>query len=125
MTIEIEIIDKCQLCTHSICCTYTSEALGTLRSKDDFEHVLWQVSHQNIEVYRDDEGWFLLFRGTCEHLQNNGNCGIYETRPKICRTYKNDYCEYDEPAENHFINHFKNYQELLSYCKKRFKRWDA
>lgn len=24
--------------------------------------------------------------GTCIHLQENGDCGIYETRPEICNT---------------------------------------
>ncbi len=97
--------------------------MGALRSKADFEHVLWQVSHQHVEVYRDHSGWYLLTRGECEHLGEGGACKIYETRPQVCRDYKNDWCEYDEPAEKHFIEHFHNYAELLNYCKRRFRRW--
>ncbi|MCU0661136.1 MAG: YkgJ family cysteine cluster protein [Myxococcota bacterium] len=26
----------------------------------------------------------------CEHLQSDGLCGIYETRPDICRRYRPD-----------------------------------
>ena len=73
--------------TGSTCCTYTTEALGPLRSKADFDHVLWQVSHDNVEVYRDSDGWYLLIRGSCEHLLPGGGCGIYEQRPQVWRSY--------------------------------------
>lgn len=29
-------------------------------------------------------------RYTCRHLQANGDCGIYETRPQMCREYPYD-----------------------------------
>ena len=121
--IEIPVDNKCSRCTGTICCTYITEALDTRRSKNDFKHLLWQVSHQNIEIYKDESGWYLLISGRCEHIQDNGACGIYEDRPEICREYSNDWCEFDESAEKGFIHHFRNYQELLSYCKKRYKRW--
>ncbi|MFC1363391.1 MAG: YkgJ family cysteine cluster protein, partial [gamma proteobacterium symbiont of Ctena orbiculata] len=51
---------KCSRCLNSKCCTYTTEALGVApRSKADFEHLLWQVSHQGVEIYKDEDGWFL------------------------------------------------------------------
>ena len=33
---------------------------------------------------------------TCKHLQRDNRCGIYETRPQICRDYTTDNCEYDD-----------------------------
>lgn len=116
--------NKCSFCTGSICCTYVTETLETPKSKEDFLHLLWQVSHDNISVYKDDEGWTLLIDGKCQHLQMDGGCGIYEVRPKICRDHSNDYCEYDAPSEEGFELYFRNYEELLTYCKKRFKKWD-
>ena len=115
--------NKCSRCTGSTCCTYTTEALGTPRSKADFDHMLWQISHHGVEIYKDSDGWYLLIRGSCEHLQPNGDCGIYEPRPQVCRDYNNDWCEYDEPAEKDFIHYFRNHAELDAYCSKRFKRW--
>jgi Fe-S-cluster containining protein len=116
--------DKCSRCVNSKCCTYTTEAIGAApRSKSDFEHLLWQVSHHGVEIYKDEDGWFLLFQGSCEHLGPGGACGIYEQRPQICRDYDNDWCEFDAPAENGFELYFRNYAELLAYCKKRFKTW--
>ncbi len=115
--------NKCSRCTNTICCTYITEAIDTPRSKADFKHLLWQVSHQNIEIYKDDSGWYLLISGRCEHIQENGSCGIYEDRPEICREYSNDWCELDESAEKGFEYYFRNYRELLAYCKKRYKKW--
>jgi Fe-S-cluster containining protein len=116
--------DKCGRCSGSKCCSYTTEALGVApRSKVDFEHLLWQISHQGVEIYKDEDGWFLLFQARCEHIQPSGACGIYAERPQICRDYSNDWCELDAPAEAGFELHFRNYRELLDYCKKRFKTW--
>jgi Fe-S-cluster containining protein len=34
---------------------------------------------------------------TCRHIQMNGDCGIYETRPQMCRTYPNGkLCDFEE-----------------------------
>ncbi|MCP3664293.1 MAG: YkgJ family cysteine cluster protein [Gammaproteobacteria bacterium] len=116
--------NKCACCTNSKCCTYITEALGVApRSKSDFEHLLWQVSHRGISTYKDEDGWFLLIEAPCEHLLPQGGCGIYDERMEICRSYENDWCEFDAPAEEGFELHFRNYQELLDYCKKRFKTW--
>lgn len=115
---------KCARCLKSICCTYATEIINTPRSKEDFDHLLWQVSHENISIYKEDRDWYLLVEGRCTHLQPDGGCGIYETRPQVCRDYSNDFCEYDQPAEKGFELYFKDYASLLKYCKKRFKRWD-
>ena len=114
---------KCSRCHDSKCCTYITQSLDTPRSKDDFETLLWQLAHRNVQVYKDSDGWFLLIDTPCRHLGSKGACGIYDERPPICRSYENDWCEFDEPAETHFDLYFDGYDSLLAYCKKRFKRW--
>lgn len=121
--IEITPENKCGFCTNSKCCTYITQAIDTPRTKYDFEHLLWQVSHENVRAYKDEDGWYLLMETRCTHLQPGGRCGIYEARPQICRDHSNDYCEYDAPAEEGFDLYFPDYQTLLKYCKKRFKKW--
>jgi Fe-S-cluster containining protein len=116
--------NKCGFCTNSKCCTYLTQQIDTPRAKEDFDLLLWQISHRDVEVYKDSDGWFLLINNKCTHLQPGGRCGIYETRPQICRDYSNDYCEFDEPAEKSFDLYFKNYDDLLRYCKARFKSWE-
>ena len=121
--IKITPENKCSFCKGSTCCTYVTQAIDTPRSKVDFEHLLWQVSHHNVSVYKDEDGWCLLFDTTCKHLQPNGACGIYENRPQICRDHSNDYCEFDAPSEDSFELYFPDYESLLAYCKKRYKHW--
>ncbi len=115
--------DKCDFCYNSKCCTYITQQIDTPRSKAEFDFLLWQISHQKVHIYQDDDGWFLMFLSECTHIQDDGRCGIYDSRPQICRDYTNDYCEYDAPAEGGFKRYFQNYDELLTYCKQRFKRW--
>lgn len=117
--------NKCSFCVGSKCCNHVSMEIDAPRSMTDFDQLLWQVSHPQIEFYKDDEGWFLMVTDIpCQHLSPTGGCGIYEKRPMVCREYSNDYCEFDEPAETGFDLHFKDYESLDNYCRKRFKKWD-
>lgn len=115
--------NKCGFCTSSLCCRYVTQEIDTPRSKYDYEHLLWQVSHDQVSVYKDSDGWTVMFETTCEHLQEDGRCGIYAIRPQICRDHSNDFCEYDQPPEEGFDLYFPDYGSLLKYCKKRFRRW--
>ena len=115
--------NKCSLCKGTKCCSYISQQIDTPSSIEAFDFLAWQLSHRDVQLYKD-EGWFLLINNPCLHIQKDGGCGIYETRPMICREYDNDFCEYDEPAEKYFELHFRNYQELDEYCRARYKRWD-
>lgn len=114
---------KCSYCIGTKCCRYITQQIDTPRKKSEFQVMLWQISHKSVEFYKDSDGWFIMFFTPCEHLDDYGGCGIYENRPDICRDYSNDYCEYDFPAEEGFKLYFKNYNELLTYCRKRFKKW--
>ncbi len=125
MDVLVETQNKCDLCTNSKCCTYVTQQIDTPRSKYDFEILLWQVSHKKVKAYKDCDGWFVLFEADCTHLEHDGRCGIYEDRPTICRTHENEFCEYDAPAEDGFDLYFPNYQNLLAYCEKRFKKWST
>ncbi len=122
---EPSTINKCDLCSNSKCCTYVTQQIDTPRSKYDFETLLWQVSHKGVGAYKDDDGWFVIFESKCQHLLYDGRCNIYLDRPAICRAHSNDYCEYDAPAEDGFDLYFQDYEALLIYCKKRFKRWST
>jgi hypothetical protein len=122
--IKITTENKCGFCTGAKCCTYITQQVDTPRSMHDFDHLLWQVSHHNVRAYKDEDGWYLLVDNACLHLLADGRCGIYETRPMICREHSNDYCEFDTPAEKGFDLYFDGYDALLKYCRKRYKGWD-
>ena len=122
---QADEFNKCDLCTNSKCCTYVTQQIDPPRSKYDFKILLWQVSHDGVGAYKDDDGWFVMFEARCRHLLGDGRCNIYEDRPTICRSHSNDYCEYDAPAEDGFELYFPDYDSLLQFCKKKFKRWNT
>ncbi|MBF0218400.1 MAG: YkgJ family cysteine cluster protein [Gammaproteobacteria bacterium] len=115
---------KCSLCQGARCCRYVTHQIDTPRSRASFDHLLWQISHELIEIYKDEDGWFMLINTSCQHLDAKGRCGIYPHRPQICREHSNEWCEYDASAEEGFELYFRDYDELLTYCKARFKSWD-
>jgi len=123
--IEVNTDNKCDLCTNSKCCTYVTQQIDTPKSKYDFEILLWQVSHDRVGAYKDEDGWFVIFEAPCLNLLPDGRCGIYFDRPAICRSHSNEYCEYDAPAEDGFDLWFPDYESLLKYCKKRFRKWST
>jgi Fe-S-cluster containining protein len=125
ISVDVTVSDnKCDLCEGSKCCNYITQAIDTPRSIEEFDTLLWQLAHANVQAYKDEDGWFLLVNNKCQFLGEYGRCKIYDTRPQMCRDYSNDYCEYDAPAEDGFELFFDGYDSLLKYCQKRFKKWD-
>ena len=121
---KITAENKCSFCAGTKCCTYITQAIDKPRTKSDFDTLLWQLAHNNVQAYKDEDGWFLIFYTQCQFLESDGRCGIYDTRPQMCRDYSNDYCEFDSPAEEGFELFFPDYNSLLEYCRGRFKKWD-
>jgi Fe-S-cluster containining protein len=117
--------EKCGYCTNTTCCTYITQELDTPRSMEDFDTLLWQISHENIQVYKDEGDWYLLVNNRCRHILKDGRCGIYDVRPQICREHSNEDCEFNTPAsDDDFDLFFPDYESLDRYCRKRFKSWD-
>ena len=83
--IEITPENKCSFCKGTKCCSYISQQIDTPRSIEAFDFLAWQLSHRDVQLYKDEDGWTLLVETKCLHLQINGDCGIYENRPTICR----------------------------------------
>jgi Fe-S-cluster containining protein len=85
----------CNYCTAK-CCKYIAVAIETPHSPEDFEILRWYVMHDRVAVFVEDDTWYVLVVGDCQHLTNDNRCGIYLTRPKICRDYSTAQCEYED-----------------------------
>jgi Fe-S-cluster containining protein len=85
----------CQFCTAK-CCRYYSLPLEQPKTRKDFDYIRWFLMHGRSAVYIEDGTWYLLVYSDCQHLLPDNRCGIYETRPQICREYTTDNCEYDD-----------------------------
>ena len=85
----------CEYCSAK-CCRYFALPIETPESFEDLEYIRWYLLHGQASVFKEDDTWYLLVHTTCKHLQSDNRCGIYETRPQICRDYTTDNCEYDD-----------------------------
>jgi Fe-S-cluster containining protein len=86
------------LCEYCIakCCRYFALPIDTPETFEDYEYIRWYLLHDRATVFKEDEDWYLIVHTVCEHLQPDNRCGIYETRPPICREYKIKNCEYED-----------------------------
>jgi Fe-S-cluster containining protein len=85
----------CEYCTAK-CCRYFAMPIETPTEFTDYEYIRWFLLHDRATVFKEDGDWYLLVHTTCEHLLPDNRCGIYETRPQICRDYTTKECEYDD-----------------------------
>ncbi len=76
----------CHMCT-ARCCKYFALAIDTPVDPQDHDFIRWFLLHEHVVVWRQDGDWYLEVRTPCRHLQADNSCGIYETRPQICRDY--------------------------------------
>ena len=86
----------CHLCT-ARCCKYFALPIETPSTLDDYDQIRWYLMHEGVAVWMDDSNWYIEIRTICKHLQPDNSCGIYETRPQICRDYgseKEGPCEF-------------------------------
>lgn len=85
----------CDFCSAK-CCKYFALPIETPTTRQDFDYIRWYLLHDGATVFVDDDTWHLLVHTRCRHLQDDNRCGIYETRPQICREYSTKDCEYDD-----------------------------
>lgn len=85
----------CEHCTAK-CCRYFALPLETPTTLEEFEYIRWFLLHEHATVFTEEGAWYVCVHTVCKHLQEDHRCGIYETRPLICREYTTDECEYED-----------------------------
>ncbi len=100
------------------CCRYFSLPIDKPETFDDFEYLRWYLLHDHATIFTEDDSWFLLVHTTCKELQPDNRCGIYESRPKICRDYSTDQCEFED--EYTFDRYFETAEQMAEYANARF-----
>jgi Fe-S-cluster containining protein len=86
------------LCDHCVakCCRYFALPIDTPDTRQDFDFIRWYLLHEGATVFTEEGNWYLLVHAKCQHLQDDNRCGIYHTRPQICRDYSTENCEYED-----------------------------
>jgi len=83
----------CEHCT-APCCRYIALPIDTPRTRRDLDDIRWYLMHEGVSVFVEDGAWYVCLLTTCRHLQPDNRCGIYAARPRICREYSTDDCDY-------------------------------
>lgn len=110
----------CEHCT-GVCCRYIALPIETPTDKSDFDDIRWYLLHEGIGVFVEDGDWYITMTTTCRHLQPDNRCGIYATRPRICREYSTDSCDYHSGDYN-WQHHFATPEHLDEYVREHFAR---
>jgi Fe-S-cluster containining protein len=104
----------CDHCTGK-CCRYFSLPIDTPSNWDDFDSIRWYLAHAQTKVYVEKKTWYLLVTTRCQYLTKDNRCGIYLNRPKICREYSSDECEYD--SDYVFEQVFETPEQIWEYAE--------
>ena len=115
----------CHLCTAS-CCRYFALEIDEPVDEEDYDHIRWYLMHEGVIVWVQDGDWYLEIRTQCRHLRPDNMCGIYETRPQICRDYglpETDPCEYFTQDLDYDIT-FNDDAEFETWAAKQLAKKD-
>jgi uncharacterized protein len=110
----------CDRCA-ALCCRYIALPIDNPTDVRDYDNIRWYLLHENVVVFIEDEQWYIGFFTRCKQLQPDNRCGIYETRPRICRTYTTNNCDY-HGGEYNYDELFTSADQLLHYAEKKLKR---
>jgi uncharacterized protein len=102
----------CEHCTAK-CCRYFALPIDKPTEQKDFDYLRWFLLHQHASAFTEDGTWYLLVHTPCKHLQADNRCGIYETRPEICREYTTDNCEYNDDWV--YEQYFETAEQVAEY----------
>ncbi len=108
----------CEHCTAE-CCQYIALPIDEPESRRDFDDVRWYLMHEGVTVFVEEGVWYIQFRARCRNLQPDFRCGIYETRPRICREYKAGDCDY-AGGDYSYDHLFTEPQQIDAHAKKHF-----
>ena len=115
----IDIGLLCARCT-ALCCRYVTVELDTPEDDSDFDEIRWFLMHENIAVYIEDGSWYVQFQTRCRNLASDNRCGIYDTRPQICREHgaKGD-CEFTGDIETKVL--FQNSDDFEHWVSENYE----
>ncbi|MFN4243163.1 MAG: YkgJ family cysteine cluster protein [Tepidisphaerales bacterium] len=110
----------CDRCA-ALCCRYFALPLDNPKTARDYDNIRWYLMHEQVVVYIEKKQWYLAVLTRCKNLQPDNRCGIYPTRPKICREYSTDNCDY-HGGDYGFERLFTSAEDLEAYAREQLGR---
>lgn len=110
----------CDQCA-ALCCRYFALPIDNPTTRKDIDDIRWYLIHEHVVVFIDKKQWHVGILTKCKHLQPDNRCGIYETRPRICRSYSTDNCDW-HGGEYDFEKLFLSADQLLEYADEYLEK---
>jgi len=107
----------CDQCS-ALCCRYFVLEIDKPEDAEGYDNIRWYLVHEKTFVFIEKKKWYLGVYAKCKHLQLDNRCGIYETRPKICRKYTTDNCDYHGGEYNWEIL-FSSAEQFQTYALEK------
>ena len=107
----------CERCS-ALCCRYFALPLDNPTTVRDYDNIRWYLLHENVVVFIEKRQWYIGFMSKCKHLQPDNRCGIYHQRPRVCREYSTDTCDY-HGGEYEFEKLFTSAEQLREYADSK------
>lgn len=109
----------CDKCT-GLCCRYFALPIETPEDKEDYDDIRWYLCHEDVTVFVEDGDWYINVNNNCRHLSDKSyKCEHYDKRPRICRGYSTNDCDFIE-GEYDYELHFTNDTQMDEYMKIKF-----
>jgi Fe-S-cluster containining protein len=105
----------CDQCS-ALCCRYFALPIDTPEEPSQFDDIRWYLAHENVHIFVEDGDWYLAVQTRCQYLRDDNKCGIYEDRPRICREYTTDNCDYHVGAYE-FEQYFTSADQIEAYAQ--------
>ncbi len=110
---------KCKNCA-GLCCRYVALPIDKPTTRGDYDDIRWFLTHKHVTVFVENKTWYISIDNKCRHLsEKDHKCKIYETRPRICRGYKNVDCELSKDPYDYDL-YFMNDKQMEAYMKVKF-----
>ncbi len=110
----------CEHCT-AACCRYIALPIDKPRTRRDFDDLRWYLMHENVSIFVEDGDWYIQFNTRCRNLRADNLCGVYETRPEICREYKAGDCDYSG-GDYDYEYWFTHPDQMDAFIRQRFAK---
>jgi Fe-S-cluster containining protein len=109
---------NCARCT-AMCCHYVSTEIDFPTTRREIDTIRWYLMHPGVRVYCEDRtgSWFVQFMSRCRFLRDDNLCGIYDSRPQICRDLDPRECEFALGPGDRFL--FTNLEEFDRWQEER------
>jgi len=109
----------CAKCT-GLCCRYFALPIDTPEDWEDYDDIRWFLCHEDITVFVEEGDWYLNVKNKCKYLsENDYHCEIYNKRPKICRDYEIETCDFTSNEYDYEL-HFTDDHQMEEYMKTKF-----